>query len=62
MAIVITAAQAAALFPLARSALLRAIMELEQAGHTDLEDGQREQNLHTIVQEWQEIVEVLSKK
>lgn len=62
MAIVITASQAAALLPLARSALLCAIMELEKAGHTDLEDEQREQNLHAIVQEWQEIVEVLSKK
>ncbi len=62
MAIVITAPQAAALLPLARSALLRAIMELEKAAHTDLEDEQREQNLHTIVQEWQEIVEVLGKE
>lgn len=62
MAILITASQATALLPLARSALLRAIMELEQAGHTDLEDEQREQNLHTIVQEWQEIIEVLSQK
>jgi len=61
MAIVITASQATALLPLARNALLRAIMELEKAGHTDLEDEQREQNLHAIVQEWQEIVEVLSK-
>lgn len=62
MAIVITAAQATALLPLARSALLRAIMEQEQAGHTDLEDEQREQNLQVIVQRWQEIVELLSQK
>lgn len=62
MKIEITAAQATALLPLARNALLRAIMELEQAGHTDLEDEQREQNLHTIVQEWQEIVQLLSQK
>jgi len=62
MTIVITAAQATALLPLARSALLQAITELERAGYTDLEDEQREQNLHAIVQSWQEIVAVLSQK